>query len=95
MDTATDDNLGLDQWSTGPTELILRIDGPWVVGSLASYIWNFASDSVNFTTMQPFLNYNFPEFYLTSSLILTSDWSRDGETWTIPLGGRIGKIMRW
>ncbi len=78
MDTATDDNLGLDKWSTRPTELILRIDGPWVVGSLASYIWNFASDSVNFTTIQPFVNYSYPNFYLVSSPILTSNGSRDG-----------------
>ena len=41
------------------------------------------------------VNYNFKEgFYLTSAPILTVDWdAANGEKWTVPIGGGVGKIF--
>ena len=47
--------------------------------------------------LQPFINYNFPDgLYLSSSPIITANWKaeQDKDTWTVPLGGGIGKLWR-
>lgn len=40
--TATDKVLGSEKWSAGPSVVALKIQGPWVVGCLASNLWSFA-----------------------------------------------------
>jgi hypothetical protein len=97
--TATDDILGSEKWAAGPAVVALRADAPWVYGALANHLWSFAGDDdredVNKTTIQPFLNYNFPSgLYLSSSPLITADWERDDDKWVVPLGGGIGKIIR-
>ncbi len=41
------------------------------------------------------MNYNLEEgWYLTSSPIITADWSRDSsDQWMIPVGGGLGKVF--
>jgi hypothetical protein len=99
--TATDNSLGSEKWSAGPSAVVLRMDGPWVYGALVQNIWSFAGDSdrdhVSEFLMQPFVNYNLSNgWYLTSSPILTSNWSADdySDAWTIPIGGGFGRIFR-
>lgn len=64
-------------------------------------IWSFAGPGdepdVNKFTFQYFLNYNLNNgWYLTSSPIMTADWEKpSGEEWTIPIGGGIGKLVRF
>ena len=90
---------GTQKWGLGPSVVALATPGPWVLGALANNVWSFAGDSsapsVNFMTLQPFLNYNFPGFYLTFSPIITANWeAASGEKWTVPLGLGIGKLLR-
>jgi hypothetical protein len=90
---------GTQKWGLGPSVVALATPGPWVLGALANNVWSFAGDSsapsVNFMTLQPFLNYNFPGFYLTFSPIITANWeAASGEKWTLPLGVGIGKLLR-
>jgi hypothetical protein len=96
------DDLGNDNWGAGPTAVLLHLDkgSPWVYGVLVSNIWSVSSDkrggSYNNGLMQPFLNYNFKDgFYLTSAPIITADWDADdsSDTWTVPVGGGVGKIF--
>ncbi len=93
--------LGSDKWSGGLAVLALTMPGKWVVGALAQNMWSFAGPGdepdVNKFTFQYFLNYNIANgWYLTSSPILTADWEASGsEQWTIPMGGGIGKLMRF
>jgi hypothetical protein len=100
LPTATDEKLGTKKWGAGPSAVALTIRGPWVFGALANHIWSFAGDGnrddVNQTLIQPFVNYNLPEgWYLVSSPIITADWKADSDnTWTVPLGGGIGKVFR-
>ena len=98
--TNTDDSLGNDKWSAGPAALALTIRGPWVSGVLAQHFWDFAGDSdaanVKLSTLQYFVNYNFPDFYLNTSPTMSYDWNADSdEAWTIPVGGGIGRVFRF
>jgi len=98
--TATDETLGTDKWAAGPSVVILTMPGNWVLGFLANNIWSFAGDSdkpdVNQFLLQYFVNYNFNGgWYLVSSPINTANWEADnGNTWTIPIGGGGGKLIR-
>jgi hypothetical protein len=100
LPTNSDEKLGNKNWGLGPTAVVLHIDkgSPWVYGVLVNNIWSVSSGgrggSYNNGLIQPFLNYNFPQgFYLTSAPIATVAWEADGEKWTVPLGGGIGKIF--
>ncbi|MHC4621913.1 MAG: neuromedin U [Planctomycetota bacterium] len=101
FDTATDDTLGQEKWSAGPSVVALKIEGPWVYGALVQNLWSFAGDSdrahINEFLLQPFINYNLPDgWYLSSSPIITCNWKADsGNRWTVPVGGGIGKIVRF
>jgi len=98
--TATDDVLGADKFSAGPSVVVLTMPGQWVIGALASNVWSVAGDDdrsdVNFFLGQYFINYNYPSgWYLTSAPIITADWEADSsERWTVPFGGGIGKLFR-
>ena len=100
LPTATDDRLGAQEWGAGPSAVFLTMQGPWVAGSLFSNVWSFShddsDDKVNLFTWQPFLNYNMDDgWYLTSSPIVTANWEADSDhTWTVPLGGGLGRVFR-
>ena len=72
-----------------------------VIGGLINNLWSFAGDSdredVNLLTIQPFVNYNFPAgWYVSTSPIVTANWEADSEdTWTVPIGGGGGRLMRF
>jgi len=98
--THTDNRLGNDKWAVGPAAVALTRQGPWVSGVLAQHFWDFAGDdeaaNVNLTTLQYFVNYNTPNYYLNTSPTMSYNWEADsGEAWTIPVGGGIGKILRF
>jgi hypothetical protein len=98
--TASDEVLGTDRYSAGPSFVALTTPGPWVIGALVSNVWDYAGSSggsdVNFFTFQYFINYNFPSgWYLTSAPINTANWNApSGEEWTIPIGGGGGKLVK-
>ena len=99
LPTATDDVLGTGKWSAGPAAVAVYTKGPWVAGGLVSQIWSFAGDGdrgeVSSFLMQPFLNYNLPGgWYLTSSPIITANWQRNNDQWTVPIGGGVGRIFK-
>ncbi len=103
MDTASDRVLGSGKWSAGPSVVLLKMQGSWVIGALFQNVWDFAGDndrtSVNQFLMQPFVNYNFqhsPGRYLSFSPIITANWeASNSDTWTVPLGAQIGQIVRF
>ncbi len=99
--TASDDVLGTEQYSAGLSVVMLTMPGSWVVGGLISNVWSYAGDDdredVNSLLFQYFVNYNFPSgWYFTSAPIITANWEADsGDRWTVPVGGGLGKIVRW
>jgi hypothetical protein len=93
------ENFGTGKWAAGPSLVALAMPGKWVVGGVINNVWSFAGDEdradVNFMTFQPFINYNFPEFYLTFSPIITANWEAEsGNQWTVPLGLGAGKLVK-
>jgi hypothetical protein len=99
--TATDDALGSDKWSAGPTAAALTIRGPWVAGALVNHLWSFAGEDdradVNQTLIQPIVNYNLPGgWFLSSVPYITANWEKDGDDrWTVPIGIGVGKVHRF
>lgn len=94
--TATDDQLAFGgKFGAGPTAVALTMQGPWVIGALGSQVWSFDGD-VNFTTLQPFVNYNIPGgWFLVTAPLITANWEVDaGNTWTVPVGGGFGKVVK-
>ena len=92
-------NYTSGKWAAGPSVVALAMPGKWVVGGVINNIWSFAGDDdrsdVNFMTFQPFINYNFPKFYLTFSPIITANWEEDSDQqWTVPLGAGVGKLVK-
>ena len=98
--TATDEKIGTEKWSAGPAAVALAQPGPWVIGSLIRQLWSFAGDDdrqdVSQLLIQPFVNYNMEDgWYLVSSPIVTANWEADSDdTWTVPVGGGFGRIIR-
>lgn len=101
LPTSTDDRLGPGEWGAGPSAVFLTMPGDWVIGSLFSNVWSFShdddEDKVNLFTWQPFVNYNLDRgWYLTTSPVITANWeANSNNTWTIPVGGGVGRIMRF
>jgi hypothetical protein len=92
-----DNRFGSDNWSAGPTLLLMQSKGPWVFGGLLSHLWSYHGNDpeVNMTTFQPFVNYNLEDgWYLHSDPIITANWSAHAsQIWTIPIGGGIGRVV--
>ena len=100
LPTATANVIGSSKLSVGPAAVGLVMPKPWVVGLLARQLFSIAgpqgSGDVNQTLLQPFINYNMPDgWYLTSSPIMTANWSApSSQRWSVPLGGGGGKIFK-
>lgn len=98
--TGTDQRLSSDKLSVGPAVVVLTMPGKWVVGGVVSNIWDVAGSSsdgqVNEMTLQPFVNYNMDDgWYLSTAPVITANWAADdsSDTWTIPVGGGIGRVF--
>jgi hypothetical protein len=100
LPTATSDQLGSEKWSTGPTAVVLFQPKWGTYGMLGRHLWSFAGDSdrddVNQSLLEPFVNYNLPNgWYLITDIIITANWEADSSnTWTVPLGGGVGKLFK-
>jgi len=100
--TATDERLGARKWAVGPSAVVIKIEGPWVIGSLFQQVWSVAGSgdgNVSEFLWQPFINYNIPDgggWYLTTSPIITANWQADDsdDRWTVPIGGGVGRVFR-
>jgi len=98
--TASDDRLGSGKWSLGPTAIVVAKPGGWLFGALAQHVWSIGGksnrNSVNVSSLQYFVNYNFAAgFYFTSNPTITADWDANSRSrWTLPFGGGLGKLFR-
>jgi len=100
LPTSTDRTLGRGRWASGIAGVGVYLEGPWVVGLVANNLWSFAGPydrpNVRQLTAQYFINYNFKGgWYLTSSPIITADWTaKPGDQWTVPIGGGFGRVFK-
>ena len=68
---------------------------------IAQNIWSFTGDSdaadVNVFSAQIGANYRLKDgWYLTTAPLITANWESDkGNRWTVPLGGGIGRLLKF
>jgi hypothetical protein len=98
--TATDDTLGSEKWTAGPTVVLLTQPAPWTVGILTGNLWSYAGASdradINQFFFQYFINYDLGSgWYLTSTPTMTANWNADSsDRWMVPIGGGVGKVLK-
>ena len=99
LPSATDGDLGGNQWRLGP-EVFGGIIRDWgVVGALVSNQWNVGGsndDSFSVMTAQYFYAYGLGKgWQIASSPVITYDWNADsGEAWSMPVGIGLAKTTR-
>ncbi len=99
--TATEDRWASDKFSAGAGVIALTMPGNWVLGGLVSNVWSVAGDDdaadVNQMSFQVIANYNLSDgWYLSSTPVISANWEApEDNRWTIPIGGGVGKIMKW
>ncbi len=97
LDTASDDNLGGEQWGAGPTAVLLKQQGQWTVGMLANHIESFAGeddrDDVSATFIQPFLSY-ITHTKTTFSISTESTYSWENSDWSVPINFSVKQMLK-
>jgi hypothetical protein len=98
--TATDELLGSEKWSAGPSAVIIKQTGKWNFGVLYRHLWSFAGEDeradVNQSLLQPWVAYSLnEEWYVLSELVITANWEEDDsdERFVVPVGGGIGRLF--
>jgi hypothetical protein len=100
LPTATNTYLGQGKLGLGPSLVVLTQPGHWTLGVLANNVWSVAGSGsrpdVNQFLLQYFINYNLKKgYFITWQPTLTANWeATNGNTWTVPFGGGIGRIMK-
>jgi hypothetical protein len=95
--TATDDSVGLDQWTLGP-EILLGIQRKWgVFGLLVNHKWDVMGDDdkdTNITSGQYFYAFPFGDgsWQVAAGPAFSYNHELDGERWTLPMGVGINKV---
>lgn len=99
LPTATNDDLGGDQWRLGP-EVFGGIIRAWgIVGALVSNQWDVGGsndDAFSTTTSQYFYAYGLGKgWQIAASPVITYDWEADSdEAWTVPVGIGLAKTTK-
>jgi hypothetical protein len=97
LPTATDDELGSEKWSAGPSALVLKQFDGWTIGALVGHVWSFAGEEdrnyVSLTSLQPFLSYTTPK-HTTFGVNLESTYDWNGEEWTVPINLQLSQLVK-
>lgn len=94
------ESRGSQQWSLGPSAVVVATPANWTLGVLANNIWSVGGDSdaddVNQGLIQYFIVYTIPGgWYVNTAPIITVNWeAEEGQKWIVPFGAGVGKIIR-
>ena len=93
---ASDDLLGSEKWSAGPTAVALVQRGGWTMGVLANHIWSFAGDDnrsdISATYVQPFITYTTAKAW-TFSLNTETNYDWEAKQWSVPINVGVSKLL--
>lgn len=97
LPTASDETLGTEKWSIGPTAVALKQVGPWTVGALANHVWSVAGDddrdSVNASYLEPWVSYvTSTNTTVSVSTETTYDWQT--EDWGVPVNFIVDQLFQ-
>jgi hypothetical protein len=95
--TATDDLLGAEKWSAGPTVVALKQEHGWTYGILANHLWSYAGNGddpdVDATFLQPFLVYTTATH--TSFVLNTeSTYNWESNDWSVPINLMVTQVFK-
>ena len=96
MPAATNNALGTEKFSVGPSVVVLAQPGQWTVGVLFNHLWSTSGANdradVNQTFLQPFAFYNLGGgLSVGANMEASGNWEAD-ETWTAPLLFTVSKV---
>ena len=96
LPTASEKQLGADQYGLGPTAVILKQSAGWTFGALANHVWAVENhgdlEDVSSTFFQPFMSYTYPSsLTLTLNSETTYDWN--SKKASIPINVTATKIV--
>jgi hypothetical protein len=98
LPTATDELLGTEKWSAGPTGVALKqTESGWTYGALVNHLWSVAGDDdradISSTFLQPFVTKGLGKGRTVSANFESSyDWK--GEQWNVPLNVGYSKVSK-
>ena len=96
LPTATNNRLGTEKFSIGPSVVLLTQPGKWTLGALGNQLWSTsgANDrpSVNQIYLQPFANYNLGKGLAVGVSMEASGAWHAQDMWTAPLLFSVSKI---
>ncbi len=92
--------LGQGKFSMGPSAVVLVQPGKWTLGFLVNNVFSVAGHhdraDVNQMLFQYFINYNLKKgYYFTFQPTMTFNWKADDDKAVVPLGGGMGRIMKF
>ena len=95
LPTATDDQLGNNQWGAGPTIVALKQSDGWTYGVLANQIWSFgpSDEQVSAMFVQPFVSYT-TRMHTTFSLNTESTYDWETRQLSAPLNLGIAQLVK-
>lgn len=100
LPTATEDELGSEQWSAGPALIYVNLKTKGQMSGVMFYgLWNFAGDddreNVAQINIQPIYNKFFADGWYVG--IQDVPWTYNDITnkWTLPIGPRVGKVVNF
>ena len=96
LPTASDELLGTEKWSLGPTGVMIKVNGGWTYGVLANHLWSITGDEdradVNTTFVQPILSHTTSSaITYTATSEATYDW--EAEDSALPVNFTIAKVV--
>jgi hypothetical protein len=97
--TASEDVLGANKWTAGPSALYAYLGPKWKVGALGQQYWDFAGPStaadVNLTNIQYLYYYSLsPTMSIGAAPNVIIDWEQSsGNRVTLPIGLGINKTV--
>jgi hypothetical protein len=95
--TATDDLLGAEKWSAGPTAVALKQEHGWTYGMLANHLWSYAGNGddadVDATFLQPFLVYT-TATHTSFALNTESTYNWESNDWSVPINLMVTQVFK-
>jgi hypothetical protein len=100
LPTATDEALGTERWSAGPTGVVVVTNGNWIYSVLVSQLWSFAGNEdrpeISTFIVQPSIGYTLSDGWsIGSGPAINANWNAiDREdVWTVPVGLTVSKLV--
>jgi hypothetical protein len=99
--TASSDYTGQGKWQAGPAAVVGYLSHKWILGAFVQNWTSFGGSGnrpdTNQMNLQPIAAYFLPDGWsIGYNGNILADWKADsaGDTWTVPLGLAIDKVLR-